>query len=138
MCLYTKHLYTFYCTCLTSHVFDILVKSIVSPVKWRDLFDLYKKKIVFLKVRDTTVSNGRMFHASGSVTVGRSGENFGGVVYSYTNSEVLLWTPSAPTGHLIYVGGVWGGGVDSMAVNDAQITIKVVKTGGAGNIQTGS
>lgn len=67
----------------------------------------------------------------------RSGENFGGVVYSYTNSEVLLWTPSAPTGHLIYVGGVWGGGVDSMAVNDAQITIKVIKTGGVGNIQTG-
>lgn len=98
---------------------------------------IYKKKIVFLKVRDTTVSNGRMFHASGSVTVGRSGENFGGVVYSYTNSEVLLWTPSAPTGHLIYVGGVWGGGVDSMAVNDTQITIKVIKTGGVGNIQTG-
>uniref|UniRef100_K1PQX6 Sushi domain-containing protein n=1 Tax=Magallana gigas TaxID=29159 RepID=K1PQX6_MAGGI len=87
--------------------------------------------LVSVQARDTTVSNGRMFHASGSVTVGRSGENFGGVVYGYTSSEVLLWTPSAPTGHLIYVGGVWGGGVDSMAVNDAQITIKVVKTGGA-------
>lgn len=67
--------------------------------------------------------------------------------YGQTSGEVLFWTPSAHTVHLIYVcacvcvcvgGGGMGKRVDSMAVNDAQITIKVVKTGGAGNIQTGS
>ena len=86
----------------------------------------------FIKVKDATTSNGRMFLGAGSVTVGRTGENFGGIVYGYTNSEILLWTPNVAEGHLIYVGGVWGGGVDPVAVNNVQITVKVIKTGSAG------
>lgn len=42
------------------------------------------------------------------ITVGRSRENFGRVVYGYTSCVALWWT--------------WGGGVDVEAVNDAEIT----------------
>nr|XP_022290621.1 uncharacterized protein LOC111102248 [Crassostrea virginica] len=92
--------------------------------------------IVTVQVKDATTSNGRMFLGAGSVTVGRTGENFGGIVYGYTNSEILLWTPNVAEGHLIYVGGVWGGGVDPVAVNIVQITVKVIKTGIAGSSMT--
>lgn len=64
------------------------------------------------------VLNGWMFYVLGLVIVGWLGENFGGVVYGYISSEVLLWMFSVFIGYLIYVGGVWGGGVDFMVVND--------------------
>nr|XP_022290404.1 uncharacterized protein LOC111102042 [Crassostrea virginica] len=92
--------------------------------------------IVTVQVKDATTGNGRMFLGAGSVTVGRTGENFGGIVYGYTKSEILLWTPNVAEGHLIYVGGVWGGGVDPVAVNNVQITVKVIKTGSAGASST--
>ncbi|XP_062616088.1 uncharacterized protein LOC134277797 [Saccostrea cucullata] len=67
-----------------------------------------------------------MFYGAGSASLGYPSEEFGGIVYGYTESEVLIWTPTGPSGHLIYINGVWGDGIDSMHVDTVEITIKII------------
>ena len=90
----------------------------------------------FLQVKENTPSTGRVFYGAGSANLGNPGEAFGGVVYGYNQSEILLWTPTVPEGHLIYIGGVWGDGSDILMVNSVQISIKVIIAGFKGMMFT--
>ncbi|XP_062616090.1 uncharacterized protein LOC134277800, partial [Saccostrea cucullata] len=87
--------------------------------------------IVNVEIRDTTVSKGKVFYGAGSANMGNSGESYGGVVFGYTQSDVLLWTPSTSVtgGNLIYIGGLWGDGTENLQSNNVQITVKVIKAG---------
>ncbi|XP_062610564.1 uncharacterized protein LOC134272334 [Saccostrea cucullata] len=87
--------------------------------------------IVNVEIKDTTVSKGKVFYGAGSANMGYSGESYGGVVFGFTQSDVLLWTPSTSVvgGNLIYIGGLWGDGTENMQINNVQITVKVIKAG---------
>lgn len=87
-------------------------------------------------MKENTPNTGRVFYGAGSANLGKPGEAFGGVVYGYNQSEILLWTPIVPEGHLIYIGGVWGDGSDTLMVNSVQISIKVIIAGFKGMMFT--
>ncbi|XP_061195152.1 uncharacterized protein LOC133203376 [Saccostrea echinata] len=80
------------------------------------------------KVKSLSITNGRTFYGAGSASLGCSWEHFGGIIYGYTESEVLLWTPISSHSHLIYVGGVWGDGSDKIHEDTVQITVKDIST----------
>jgi hypothetical protein len=85
-------------------------------------------------VKDDTISHGKVFYGAGSANLGYTGEPFGGVVFAYTQSEVVLWTPS-PTvtgSNMIYIGGVWGDGSEKMEINNVQISIRIFIVGFSG------
>ncbi|XP_062616087.1 uncharacterized protein LOC134277796 [Saccostrea cucullata] len=81
------------------------------------------------ETKDNTISSGRMFYGAGSASHGEAGESFGGTVYGYNNSHVLLWTPASSYGYPIYVGGVWGSGADPLQCSSVVVSIKVIATG---------
>ncbi|XP_062616091.1 uncharacterized protein LOC134277801 [Saccostrea cucullata] len=81
---------------------------------------------VSVEVKSLSVTNGRMFYGAGSASVGNSSESLGGIVYGYTESEILLWTPTSTNSHLIYIDGVWGDGSDNLQEDSVQITIKII------------
>lgn len=56
-------------------------------------------------------------------------EAFGGTMYGYSQSQVVLWTSDVSYGKPIYVDGIWGGGTDPLQASDVLITIRVIATG---------
>ncbi|XP_061195154.1 uncharacterized protein LOC133203378 [Saccostrea echinata] len=90
--------------------------------------------IVNVEIRDATVSRGKVFYGAGSANLGNSGEPFGGVLFGYSQTETVLWTPSTSVswGNLIYIGGLWGDGTENMQINNVQISVKVIKAGFTG------
>nr|XP_022308072.1 uncharacterized protein LOC111114076 [Crassostrea virginica] len=87
--------------------------------------------LVVVEVRDATVARGRVFYGGGSANLGNSGDPYGGVLFAYSQSETLLWTPSASSsaGFLIYVGGLWGDGTDKIESNNVLIKTTVITAG---------
>ncbi|XP_061195157.1 uncharacterized protein LOC133203382 [Saccostrea echinata] len=69
-----------------------------------------------------------MFYGAGSASVGNPSESLGGIVYGYTESEILIWTPTSINSHLIYIDGVWGDGSDKLQEDRVQITVKIINT----------
>ncbi|XP_062616089.1 uncharacterized protein LOC134277799 [Saccostrea cucullata] len=106
---------------------DMPGAGVISMTNAMDL-DFY---IVNVEVRDKTVRKGKLFYGAGSANIGYSGEPYGGVIFGYTQSDVLLWTPSTSVtgGNLIYIGGLWGNGTETMQINKVQITVRVIKAG---------
>uniref|UniRef100_K1P4U8 Sushi, von Willebrand factor type A, EGF and pentraxin domain-containing protein 1 n=1 Tax=Magallana gigas TaxID=29159 RepID=K1P4U8_MAGGI len=81
------------------------------------------------ETKDNSVAHGRAFYGAGSASQGELNEAFGGTVYGYSQSQVVLWTSDVSHGKPIYVDGIWGGGTDPLQVSDVLITIRVIATG---------
>ena len=78
-------------------------------------------------------TNGRdmRFTAVGStLALGRS--DFGGLVYASTQNDVYLWRPDGLTGHLVYIGGIWGTGQGQMSCDTGNVNITVYYVSGKG------
>ncbi|XP_061195151.1 sushi, von Willebrand factor type A, EGF and pentraxin domain-containing protein 1-like [Saccostrea echinata] len=85
--------------------------------------------LTLTETKDNTVPSGRMFYGAGTASQGDAGESFGGTLYGYNSSHVLLWTPALSYGYPIYVGGVWAGGTDSLQSSSVDVSVKVIATG---------
>ncbi|XP_061195155.1 uncharacterized protein LOC133203379 [Saccostrea echinata] len=46
--------------------------------------------LVNVEVRDTSVSKGKVFYGAGSANLGYLGESYGGVLFGYTRTDILL------------------------------------------------
>ena len=68
-----------------------------------------------------------MFYGGGSANLGNPGEPYGGVLFAYNQSDALLWVPSATSGYLIYVGGLWGDDSDHFHSNNVTIKTTVIQ-----------
>ncbi|XP_062610575.1 uncharacterized protein LOC134272344 [Saccostrea cucullata] len=84
--------------------------------------------IVIVEVKDATISDGKVFYAAGTASLGKINDPFGGVVFGYNQTDVLLWTPSVTNGHLIYVDGIWGDGTETMEINNVRISVTIVSS----------
>ncbi|XP_065928540.1 uncharacterized protein [Magallana gigas] len=85
--------------------------------------------IVIVETKDNSVAHGRAFYGAGSASQGELNEAFGGTVYGYSQSQVVLWSSDVSYGKPIYVDGIWGGGTDPLQASDVLITIRVIATG---------
>lgn len=87
-------------------------------------------------MKNDTIPHGKVFYGAGSANLGNPGEPFGGVVFGYTESEVVLWTPSphVSSGNMIYIGGLWGDGTEDMEINRVQISVRVIIAGFSGTL----
>ncbi|XP_056017004.1 sushi, von Willebrand factor type A, EGF and pentraxin domain-containing protein 1-like [Ostrea edulis] len=83
------------------------------------------------ETKDSTVSSGTTFYGAGSASLGdtAASDPFGGTLYGYNQSHVLLWTPDVAYGYPIYVGGVWGSGTQSIQASSVVVTVRVITTG---------
>ncbi|XP_062616084.1 uncharacterized protein LOC134277792 [Saccostrea cucullata] len=89
--------------------------------------------MVIVEIKDATISDGKVFYAAGTASLGNINDPFGGVVFGYNQTDVLLWTPSVTNGHLIYVDGIWGDGTETMEINTVQISVTIVSTSNSVN-----
>ncbi|XP_056015193.1 uncharacterized protein LOC125658650 [Ostrea edulis] len=84
--------------------------------------------IVFVEIKDATTTDGKVFYAAGTASLAHAGDPFGGVVYGYNQTDVLLWTPSVSNGYLVYVDGIWGDGTETLHINTVQISVTILST----------
>ncbi|XP_061195159.1 uncharacterized protein LOC133203384 [Saccostrea echinata] len=84
--------------------------------------------IVIVEVKDASISDGKVFYAAGTASLGKINDPFGGVVYGYNETDVLLWTPSVTNGYLIYVDGIWGDGTETLRIYNVQISVTIIST----------
>ncbi|XP_069138925.1 uncharacterized protein [Argopecten irradians] len=80
---------------------------------------------------EITVSNGNnpgfRFYGVGNGLTDGSFAAFGGVVYVYTENQVLLWRPSdSSSGKMVYHNTLWAGGQMNQMSDAAQVTIRVM------------
>ncbi|XP_071136842.1 uncharacterized protein [Mytilus edulis] len=68
-------------------------------------------------------NNGYRFQTAGSAMT-NSNNDFGGLVYAYTNSSVQIWVPNEK-GHVQFVGNDWGGGVCSSREDAGHLVVKI-------------
>lgn len=68
--------------------------------------------------------------------LGYSTDLFGGLIFGYTDQNIHLWTPKVPYGYLIYIGGVWGDGIHTMQVQEANISVTLITTGKTGSTKS--
>ncbi|XP_052088554.1 CUB and sushi domain-containing protein 2-like [Mytilus californianus] len=68
-------------------------------------------------------NSGYRFQTAGSAMT-NSNNDFGGLVYAYTNSSVQTWVPNEK-GHVQFVGYDWGGGVCSSRENVGHLAVKL-------------
>lgn len=77
---------------------------------------------------------GFRFYGTGSSMNDGSLGTFGGVVYAYTDSQVLLWRPSDSSGgKMVYIGTAWANGTMNQISDTANITIRVMLASGTGS-----
>ena len=63
-----------------------------------------------------------VFNAAGT-TQANVLSKYGGVIYAYTEKEVLLWRPT--NGPVVYIGDRWGNGNSNQITNTAHVIIRV-------------
>ncbi|XP_033741786.1 uncharacterized protein LOC117328368 [Pecten maximus] len=102
-----------------------------------DLLEQYNIRD-FLVTVDVTVDDGindgfRFAAAGNSQTDGTRGQ-YGGIIYVYSNETVLLWRPSDLfDGKIVFIGGIWGGGINQQASTTGEVLIRIYNTSGAEN-----
>ncbi|XP_069139131.1 uncharacterized protein [Argopecten irradians] len=80
---------------------------------------------------EITVSDGNnpgfRFYGLGNALTDGSFAAFGGVVYVYTENQILLWRPSdSSSGKMVYHNTVWAGGHMNQMSDTAEVTIRVM------------
>ncbi|XP_062590558.1 uncharacterized protein LOC134252138, partial [Saccostrea cucullata] len=79
---------------------------------------------------DDGANAGFVFHGSGTSLTDGSLTNYGGVIYAYDESEVLLWRPSDDNtnGYILYMGGDLGGGAYPQMSTQGDVTVSIIRT----------
>ena len=67
--------------------------------------------------------NGGMVFSGAGTTQAYSLQRYGGIIYAYTEKEVLLWRPNNSI--TVYIGERWGSGQSSQSSATASVIIKV-------------
>ncbi|CAG2205383.1 CSMD [Mytilus edulis] len=75
------------------------------------------------KVHDESSPNGGMVFKAAGTTQANDLSKYGGVIYAYTEKEVLLWRPT--NGPVFYIGDRWGNGNSNQIANTARVIIRV-------------
>ncbi|VDI52170.1 CUB and sushi domain-containing protein [Mytilus galloprovincialis] len=75
------------------------------------------------KVPDESSPNGGMVFNAAGTTQANGLSEYGGVIYAYTEKEVLLWRPT--NGPVVYIGDRWGNGNSNQVANTAHVIIRV-------------
>lgn len=75
-------------------------------------------------------NNGFIYHGAGTSLTDGSLTNYGGVIFGYNESEVLLWRPadSNTNGYIWYRGGDLGGGDYPQTSSTAEVTVDILRT----------
>lgn len=63
-----------------------------------------------------------LFNAAGT-TQAKNGSMYGGIVYAYSENEVMIWRPV--NGPVIYIGDRWGNGESKQTSYTADVIIRV-------------
>ncbi|VDH92376.1 Hypothetical predicted protein, partial [Mytilus galloprovincialis] len=71
---------------------------------------------------ESSPNRGMVFNAAGT-TQANVLSKYGGVIYAYTEKEVLLWRPT--NGPVAYIGDRWGNGNSNQIANTAHVIIRV-------------
>ncbi|XP_062568744.1 uncharacterized protein LOC134230898 [Saccostrea cucullata] len=108
-----------------------LDKSDTNTVERVSLDSVYSLDSAFVSVLMKVSSPNNeefIFHAGGSAMIDTSNDTYGAIIYGYNETEVLLWRPSRTNtnGHLVYVGGQWGGGQNYQESDVVEVIIKVI------------
>ncbi|XP_033740531.1 mucin-3A-like isoform X2 [Pecten maximus] len=85
---------------------------------------------------EITVSDGNnpgfRFYGTGNSLTDGSFIPFGGVVYVYTETQILLWRPSDSSGgKMVYHNSIWANGYMNQMSDTAQVTIRIMTASGA-------
>ncbi|XP_063404609.1 uncharacterized protein LOC134688071 [Mytilus trossulus] len=68
-------------------------------------------------------NQGMIFDGAGSAL--STTTKYSGVIYVYTNSSILLWTPSSHKGYMISINNRWGSGQMPSAETSADVIVRV-------------
>ncbi|XP_062587111.1 uncharacterized protein LOC134248729 [Saccostrea cucullata] len=106
-------------------------KNDINSVERVSLDSVYNLDSTLVSVHMKVLSpsnEGFMFHAGGSAMIDTSNDPYGGIIYGYSETEVLLWRPSRTNtnGHLVYVGGQWGNGQSYQESDVVEVIVKAI------------
>lgn len=74
---------------------------------------------------DANGGNNQDMIFDGAGTALSTNTKYSGVIYVYTNSSILLWTPSSLKGYMVFIDNRWGSGQMPSAETSADVIVRV-------------
>ncbi|VDI55974.1 Hypothetical predicted protein [Mytilus galloprovincialis] len=104
---------------------EVNITSGASPILFpvMDFSDFYINVEVLTSYGDNSKY---IFGGAGSAMLGTVDDDYGGLIYVYTNNSVMVWIPNANNdGHVQYVGKRWGDRAQDSRCDVGQLIVKV-------------